>query len=174
MKKRGHDERIDDFLMENENSSEDLLNIEREHHRMLVWIIDDNADFNGALQRSLKSSKDREVDFTFYEEGEKALSDFKNYCEMKGQLPAIILIDYNLEQFITANPNNKPPKYRTGVEVIEELGKICKKWQVPKPELIAYSTDKEQNARLEQAGANSSLDKSDSRKVTGYLKGLAG
>ncbi len=160
--------------LERESSPEELPNIEREHQRMSVWIIDDNADFNGALQRSLRHSEERGVDFTFYEEGEGALSDFERYCKMKRQLPAIILIDYNLEQFITANPNNKPPKYRTGVEVMEELGKICEKWQVSKPEVIAYSTDKDQNARLEQAGADRSLDKSDSRKVRDYLKNLTG
>lgn len=154
--------------MESENLPEELPNLEREHQRMSVWVIDDNADFNGALQRSLRHSEERGVDFTFYEDGEKALSDFERYCEMKGQLPAVILVDYNLEQFA-----KNPPKYKTGVEVIEGLTKICDKWQVQKPELIAFSADKEQNQRLLDAGVNSSLDKSDTRKIVGYLKGLS-
>ena len=50
-----------------ENSPELPSNIEvEEHHRTQVWIIDDNTDFNDALQRSLKYGEDRGVDFKFF------------------------------------------------------------------------------------------------------------
>jgi len=153
-----------------ENSPELPSNIEvEEHHRTQVWIIDDNTDFNDALQRSLKYGEDRGVDFKFFNEGESALSAFEECCENKAQLPSIILVDYNLEQFAKINP-----RYKTGVEIIAKLEEICAKYQASRPEIIAYSSDKEQNEKLVQAGANSSIDKSDSRNIRNYLRGIGG
>jgi CheY-like chemotaxis protein len=154
---------------EHEFSPEELPNIEEEHCQTQVWVIDDNTDLNVAIQRSLKGREDQGVGFVFYEEGEKALADFDRQCETKAQLPAIILVDYNLEQFGGENP-----KYKTGVDVIAELARICDKWQVSKPELVAYSTSGEQNELLVQAGAGSSINKSDTRQVMKYLRELRG
>ncbi len=52
--------------MESENLPEELPNLEHEHHRMAVWVIDDDKTFTDALLMPTKFNEDKGVDFVHY------------------------------------------------------------------------------------------------------------
>ncbi len=78
-------------------------------------------------------------------------------------MPAVILMDYNLAMKI------KDPKYRKGTEVIPELDRICEKYGVKRPKIVAFSTGKSENEELIVAGANWALNKKTSKKSDDIL-----
>jgi len=129
-----------------------------------VWIVDDNTEHINSLLRALKYSAGEGFQFTHYQEGEQAVADFLKLAEEKGQLPAAILMDFKLDDRV------ENPKYRTGVEVIEELKRIAAEHEIPLPEIAAFSSEKTYAEQLLAAGASTSLSKIDYMAVVKHLK----
>jgi len=152
---------------EPEPSDERRREKEREKSRKSVWIIDDNSEIAESILGYFKSKKDLGIDFTYYQEGEKAIADFAKYLKIKGQLPDLILMDFKLDEEV------ENPKYRTGTEVIVELRKMCKKSLVKPPEIIAFSSEKSYREELLGVGATSSLAKNDLRRLSRKIDNLA-
>ena len=141
---------------------------EQERARRGIWIVDDNKEHVDAILRWTQGKGDIGVDLKHYQEGEQAVSDFGWLAEHKGQKPDIILMDYNLAERV------QDPKYRTGVEVIQELKKVADRWQIKLPEIIAFSSETSYAERLMGAGASSSIKKSDFRAISDLVDRFSG
>ena len=139
---------------------------ETEHARKSVWIVDDNQEFVGALQRWLSMEGDIGTDARHFQEGEQAISEFGQIAEQKGQMPNVILMDYRLDEKV------KDPKFRTGVEVVSELRTVAEKYGIQLPDIVAFSTEQSYADELLKVGARSSLKKSDPRKVVEFIKSV--
>lgn len=132
-----------------------------------VWIVDDDASLINAFLRNLEYDVGEGFQFSHYQEGEQAVADFSNIIEAKGLMPALILMDYKLDVQVD------DPKYRTGVEVIEELKKIAAEYKIPLPEIAAFSSEKSYAELLMQAGASATLNKMNYIAVVKHIKEMA-
>ena len=132
-----------------------------------VWIVDDNREHINSLLRAVKSQTGEGFEYTHYQEGEQAIANFSQIAEEKGLMPALILMDYKLDDRV------KNPKYRTGVEVIEELKRIAEEHEIPLPEIAAFSTEKSYAEQLIQAGASMILNKMNYMALVEHLREIA-
>lgn len=132
--------------------------------RKSVWLIDDNKEIAGSIGRAMRLLQ--EISFAHYQEGEQAINDFIAGCESKSKLPDIILQDYRLDERV------ENPKYRTGIEIIGEIKRLCQQYQVSEPTFIAFSSEQDNNDNMIQAGAKSSVIKSDISVLLGRLREL--
>lgn len=129
-----------------------------------VWIVDDNAEHINSLLRVLKYQAGEGFQFSHYQEGERAVEEFQRLAEEKGLMPALILMDYKLDDQV------KDPKYRTGVEVIEELKRIASEYEIPLPKIAAFSSGDSYAKHLLEAGASTSLSKMDYMAIVKHIK----
>lgn len=139
---------------------------EKEHSKKAIWLIDDNKKLAQSLMFYAQSYKPADYDFIYYQEAEEAINDFSRFVEMRGQLPAIILLDYTLDESV------ENPRFRTGLEVIESLKKICEEAQIIMPEIIAFSASDFSNRQLIEAGANSVVNKGKFQEIKSFFQNL--
>lgn len=131
-----------------------------------IWIVDDNAEHINSLLRALKYQAGEGFQFSHFQEGERATIEFEKLAEEKSLMPGLILMDYKLDEKV------ENPKFKTGVEVIEELKRIAAEHEVKLPDIAAFSSEKDYAKQLLEAGASTSLNKMDYMAVVKYLKTL--
>jgi CheY-like chemotaxis protein len=130
---------------------------ERKEKDKSVWIIDDNLAHIASILRGIKTDPRLDgTEITHFSEGEQAVNQFQILAEDQGQLPNLILMDYELAK------EEEEKKFHTGVEVIAVLKEIAEKYEIKLPQIVAFSAG--YSDRLLNAGASSSLKKTASLK----------
>ena len=132
-----------------------------------IWMIEDNAAIAAALMRmaSMRLSQNSPgAQMVHFQEGEVAIAKFRELAENNQPLPVLVLMDYKLDEEVS------DPKYKTGVEVIEEMKAIAAEFDLSLPEIVAFSSEESYSFELINAGASSAVNKQ--KDAFEYFKNL--
>jgi len=153
-----------DDIPVDKTSPENSIQLEAEQQkRKEGWLVDDNKNLADSILRVAKMSAGGSLDFSYFQEGEQAVTEFEQRAGAKRQLPDLILMDYRLDEQV------QNPKFKTGVEVITELKRLAEQYQVTLPEIIAFSSEQSYTEKLMNTGASSTLKKGDARAMMEFI-----
>lgn len=154
-------------MTEKLSNEPEINEVEDKQNQGFVWVIDDqkmSQALTEGLVRLAKRKTNSDDQFSFYQDGELALTDYEKLIKEKSKLPDTILMDYTL-----FGGDVSAPKYQTGEEVIRALKEIAEKYDIALPQIIAFSNSMLSNDKLLKAGASRAIDKGNNDALREFL-----
>lgn len=141
--------------------------IAEQPNKTTTWLVDDDPNISFALSRMLKQCSGGKMEMTHFAEAEHALVEFEKLCTEDLNRPELILMDGNLSSCIPG------AKIKTGVEAIELFKQVAEKYNVPLPQIVAFSSSVDNNETLMATGATRAVNKGNVVDIRNFMTELA-